>query len=199
MSNPGLILAALALGLVTGCGSSGPVATATPRAAPSPAASPTAPSARPATGPRITGTGYRLRVPQGWRDVTSRLNGDSGIDRAIGAIKPVNGFRSNFNVVVTDGSLTEKQLPAVLDNIREQMLPTAPKYTVLAPTLVAGSHTGHLAGLRSGVNKPYWIDQYVITGDDHCYILSFSFSPKVTPTRRQHTIDSILTTWSWAG
>ncbi|WP_310962368.1 hypothetical protein [Nocardioides terrisoli] len=205
-ARPVLPALAAVLMLVSGCGSGHPAASSGPGSAapsashptPSPSSTATPPTAPPAKGAQVTGTGYRLRLPKGWRDVTSKLKTDTGIDRAAGAVQSVHGFRSNFNVVVTDGSLTMAQLPTVTANIRQRMLSTAPKYAVLPQTRIAGSPAGHLAGLRSEVNKPYWIDQYVVLGPDHCYIISFSFSPKVPTHQRQHTIDSVLTSWSWS-
>lgn len=211
-----VLLALLGAGLVAGCdGASGSAATspsrnATPRAsAPasgsasaSASASSTAPrptplSAAPARGARITGQGYTFRIPQGWRDVTARVDHHGGVDRAAGARVADHGFNSNVNVVVTPGALTPAQIIQVTRSIEQRIRPSAPSYAVRPPVLVAGEHAGHLAGLRSRAEPPYWLEQYVLSHGHRAYVVSFSFSPRVPAAQRRHAIDAVLASWTW--
>jgi hypothetical protein len=172
-----------------------PTTTAAPDAAALPSPAPI--TARSATGIEVNGTGYRFRAPKDWRDVTSALSGNAGVDRAAGARRAEHGFNSNVNVVVTRGALTPSQVVTVTRHIRDRIRPSAPSYAVLPPVLIAGEPAGHLAGLRSGAKPPYWLEQYVLSHGTHAYVVSFSFSPRVPAAQRRATTASVLASWRW--
>ncbi|MGN6250620.1 MAG: hypothetical protein ACTHNS_02270 [Marmoricola sp.] len=169
----------------------------TPKSRPSPLPSPARLRAAPPTGPVLAGTGYRFRVPAGWRDVTGTLDRTSGVDEAAGAREAVDGFNSNVNVVVTHGALTTSQVITVTASIRDRIRPTAPHYAVRQPVLIDGETAGHLAGLRSRAKPPYWLEQLVVSHGSHAYVVSFSFSPRLPASRRERLVASVLAGWSW--
>lgn len=197
-----MIVAALtlALSLVSGCGSGTqddtkkPSGTSTSPATPS-TQEPTSAS-RDMKGSLLQGDGYELALPKGWRDVTSHLKVDT-IDLAAQASKRVAGYASNFNVTITAGKMSVNQLPAMTANLHKQLEQTAPSFSVLPQTTVAGAPTGHLAGLRSKVKPPYWLEEYVLIHDDHGYVVRFAFSPKVPIEKRRQQIHSVLNSWRW--
>lgn len=196
--------------LLAACGG-----TAAPAAAPSASGSPTAPSstaspvsapsspaavsgsARPATGPRISGAGYSYRAPKGWRDFGSTLSA-KGADSAAAALTPTHGFTSNVNVVIVDESFGRDQVDAVAERARDEVDAGSHTYKVLAPTTVAGSIAGHLGGPRTSSGATYWLEQYLISHGSHTYVVSFSFSPKVPGSERSKEIAEILASWTWA-
>jgi hypothetical protein len=141
----------------------------------------------------VLGDDYSFRVPAGWRDYTKQLD-DDRVDRAAASTR---GSRSSVNVILTDQSITNGQIDAVLQTIRGEILPTAPAYEVLPERTVAGARAGHLAGLRTQDGAKYWLEQFVFGHGAHTYIVSFSFSPTVRERVRSRTIDSILATWRW--
>ena len=150
-------------------------------------------TAAPATGARVVGDDYRFRVPTGWRDYTKQLD-DDRVDRAAASVR---GSRSSVNVVLTDQSITSGQLDAVLETIRDKILPSAPAYEILPEVTVAGARAGHLGGLRTQDRTKYWLEQYVFGHGAHTYIVSFSFPPKVRAAARARTIGAILASWRW--
>lgn len=199
-----LVVAALSL-VLAGCGGSG-----TPAAAPTKHPSTLAPlcgsDATPAAGipapdgPRITGHGYSLSVPKGWRDVTGKLKAGAGqIDRAAADRSTTKGFAANVNVVITGGGAgTRAQLDAAAEQIRQAFKDTAPHYRVLPHATLAGCPAAHLAGVRTQQHTRYWLDQYIVIRRDKSVIVSFSFSPSVPATQRRKTIISILNSWKWS-
>lgn len=200
----------LGTGLVTGCGEGAPrspassvspataSSSAVRSASPPTAVPPPAPvTAAPAHGARLTGRGYSFRLPRGWRDVTRTVDHRGGVDRAAGARVADHGFNSNVNVVVTRGALTPAQIAQVTRSIEQRIRRTAPSYAVRRPVLVAGEHAGHLAGLRSRAEPPYWLEQYVLSHRRRAYVVSFSFSPHVPAAERHHVIGAVLASWTW--
>lgn len=205
-----VLLTVLGAGLAAGCGAGTPGMASTPLSpAPTSAsarvsAPPSTPvlratrvTARPVHGDRIEGQGYAFRIPRGWRDVTGSVDHRGGVDRAAGARVADHGFNSNVNVVVTPGALTPAQTAQVAHSIEQRIRPTAPSYAVLRPVLIAGEHAGHLAGLRSRANPPYWLEQYVVSHGARAYVVSFSFSRQVPSGQRRRVIDGVLASWTW--
>lgn len=202
-----VLLTILGAGLVSSCDDASGSASTGPSSASHGAATSASPSATgpqpspvtavPAHGAGIRGRGYTFRIPQGWRDVTARVDHRGGVDRAAGARVADHGFNSNVNVVVTPGALTPAQIVQVTRSIEQRIRPSAPSYAVRPPVLVAGEHAGHLAGLRSRAKPPYWLEQYVLSHGHRAYVVSFSFSPRVPASQRRQVIDAVLASWTW--
>lgn len=150
----------------------------------------------PAQGPRIHGSGYSFRVPTDWRDIGD-VTSARGADTAAAAVKPVDGFTSNINVVIVDRSFTRDQVDEVTRRARTEVGGSSSKYLIARPTTVAGSIAGHLRGPHSYGTAEYWLEQYLIAHGSHTYVASFSFSPKVPVKARDRQIASVLASWSW--
>ena len=199
---PRRLLAPVGGALITvalaGCGGSSTTsssATIGPSDAASTLAAPA--SAAPARGSRIKGTGYSFRVPKGWRDIGSTVSA-RGADTAAAAAAPVAGFTTNVNVVIVNQSFTRAQVGEVTRRARAEVGADSASYLVAAPTTVAGSVAGHLRGPHTYGKAKYWLEQYLISHDDHTYVASFSFSPKVAAGTRDQQIAAVLASWSWA-
>jgi len=198
----GLVLVGALVVATGGCSGNGSATKDRPSASATP--SPALPSASPlptpaksgSQGPEVAGTGYRFRVPQGWRDVTSMIS-RQGVDRGAAAAVPTHGFTSNVNVVIVQQKVPDNGLGQVVETIRKSATGYAPGYAVRAPTTVAGGVAGHLSGLRSQDGAKYWVDQFILPHDALTYVVSFSFSPRIPAATRTRMIAGMLGTWQW--
>ena len=154
-----------------------------------------APAADAATGKTIEGKGYSYTVPEGW-DVPSSDVGTSQADSFAADLKDTDGFSDNVNVVLVDGQATPDQI--------EDQAPTglkssgATKVAVRDRTTVAGEETVHVTAVTSANKVKYRVDQFYFPHGSTTYVVTFSFSPKVSEADRDDVSGSVLSTWQFS-
>ena len=153
------------------------------------------PSAAPATGNTITGTGYTFVVPEGWdvpTDVTL-----PGADVLAADLTDTDGFADNVNVVLSPaGEVTPEQVESL--GVDELEGAGATDVAVGDRLTVAGSESAHLGAGLSSNGSDYLIEQYYVTHDGQTYVVTFSFSPTVSESDRDEVSESVLATWDWS-
>jgi hypothetical protein len=157
----------------------------------------TAQSSVTAAGPLIRGTGYSFHAPPNWRDVTSVGNRPAAVDRAAASTKSVHGFPSSVNIVLSRGGLDEAALSTMASNLEKSMRATAPRYVMRQNTKIAGLTAKHLSGLRSTSSKHYWLEQFIVGRTQHTYVITFTFSSRLTRAQRNDVIGSVFAGWQW--
>ena len=208
MSAPRTSAAALALGLtlaLTACGSDAPepVAAGTNSTSPSPATSSTptqsAPKpVRPKGAELVTGSGYSFALPKGWVDLTRKMRRDQpSLDVAVGSSVQTDGFASNLAVYVTQsGETGTDTIDDVADQILARVRERAPKFRILPHTEVGGLPAARLAGMyQPAKNQRYWLEQFVVVGQEQTTVISFSLAPTSSAKERAALIDSVLKSW----
>ena len=165
---------------------------ATSASAAAPAATPTAPAA--SGGTTITGTGYTYSVPKGW-DVPKTDVGQSQTDSLAADLTDTDGFSDNVNVIVVKtgdvaADQIEAQAPAQLKS------GGFTKVSVEDRAQIAGTESAHLSALAKGAK--YRVEQFYLIHDGSGYVITFSFSPKVSKSDRGDVTDSVLSTWSFS-
>jgi hypothetical protein len=159
-----------------------------PSATPS-ASAPSADSSR-----SIAGKGYRYTVPEGWGEPKTDV-GASAADSLAADLTDKDGFADNVNVVVVDaGNVTSGQI----ESQGPQQLKSAgfSKIAVEDRVQVAGVESPHITALQK--SGTYRVDQYYVLRQGKGYIVTFSFSPKVSKADREHVTTPVLGSWSWS-
>lgn len=182
----------------SGSASSAASASSSASAASSAPASASASASASATAPSssrtIEGTGYRYTVPKGWA-VPKTDVGQSQTDSLAADLTDTDGFADNVNVVVVEsGSVTPEQIesqgPAQLESAGFT------KVAARERVRIAGTESAHLTALQKG--GTYRVDQFYLLRDGKGYIITFSFSPKVSEADRDDVSDAVLSTWTWS-
>lgn len=115
-ARPALVTLASCLALAA-CGDDGTTTTSTSTGASAPA--PTGPAPAP-SGDAVTGTGYSVAPPEGWKD-GSELTKKSAVrlDLVLVEPKPKDGFANNINVIRED--VGEVDVDDLAGNLRQQL------------------------------------------------------------------------------
>lgn len=190
--------------LLAGC--SAPAATSSSSAAASasaPASTPSSASASAApsasatpqgSGRVIAGTGYRYTVPKGWGIPKTDVD-TSSVDSLAADLDDTDGFADNVNVIVVKtGDVTPAQIEA--QGPQQLKSAGATGVAVRDRVTIAGTESAHLTALQKG--GTYRVDQFYVIRKGEGYIITFSFSPKLSQADRDATSRSILSTWTWS-
>jgi hypothetical protein len=162
------------------------------------AVAPSAPAptitAKAATGPTISGTGYTFAVPEDW-GVPDPVPGFDP-DALAADLDDTDGFADNVNVILSPaGAVTADQVEtAGVDELKNG---GAKDVTVRDRVTIAGAESAHLAASLDTAGEEYAIEQFYATNDGQTYIVTFSFSPSVSQGERDDIADSILASWTW--
>lgn len=201
MKKIGFAAVALAAGLVLSACSGSPTAPGTSSApaaasasAPATASASASASAPASSGRSIAGKGYRYTVPEGWGEPKTDV-GQSAADSLAADLTDKDGFADNVNVVVVDaGSVTSQQI----ESQGPQQLKTAgfSKVALEDRVKVAGVESPHITALQK--SGTYRIDQFYVLRKGKGYIVTFSFSPKVSEADRQDVTGPTLGSWNWS-
>ena len=166
-------------------------ASASASSTPSASASPTQEAS---SGRSIAGKGYRYTVPEGWGEPKTDV-GQSAADTLAADLTDKDGFADNVNVVVVDaGSVTSEQI----ESQGPQQLKSAgfTKVALEDRVQVAGVESPHITALQKG--GTYRVDQFYVLRKSKGYIVTFSFSPKVSESDRQAVTGPVLQSWNWS-
>jgi hypothetical protein len=191
--------AAAACLVLSACSGSPTAPSATSAPAAASASAPASPSATPSeqaasSGRSIAGKGYRYTVPKGWGEPKTDV-GQSAADSLAADLEDKDGFADNVNVVVVDaGSVTSEQI----ESQGPQQLKTAgfSKVALEDRVKVAGVESPHITALQK--SGTYRIDQFYVLRKGKGYIVTFSFSPKVSKADREAVTTPTLGSWNWS-
>lgn len=152
---------------------------------------------KPAKGPKITGTGYRYRVPASWtEDTTGAKELDADIDTAAWESDGRDGFRNNVAVtyIVASGG----DLAGLEESMTEQLSEQAKSLETLDRVLIDGRAAAHHRGTMKAEPSPYLLDQYSVIDDDgKVTVIGFSYPASLAAKKRDAITHSILASWKW--
>ena len=162
------------------------------KSASSPAATPTA---APATGKTIEGTGYSYVVPKGWEKQDNSISAST--DTIALDSKETGDFATNVNVIVSStGAAPASQIePKIVDQLKGG---GATEATVRERITVAGEESAHVAAGLTSSGVTYNIQQYYIPHESSTYVVTFSFGTTVSDADAVDVAESILATWKWS-
>ncbi|SIN77281.1 hypothetical protein [Agromyces cerinus] len=153
------------------------------------------PTAAPATGVTIEGSGYAFVAPEGW-EVPADFS-LPGADVIVADLTDSDGFADNVNVFLSPaGELTPERVESM--GVVELEGAGATEVTVRERIAVSGSESPHISAGLSSNDADYLIEQYYVTQDGQTYVVTFSFSPTVSQPDRDELSESVLATWDWA-
>ncbi len=199
--------AVLLMLVVSGCGKDD--AKASTKTTPSSSASqllpgggPSTSSASPATGPALEGTGYTLKLPDGWSDITkAEQASEPKIDVAGRSDEKGKDYTSNLNVVTTDskitGTPTRAELNVLANQTRAEILPAVAKPATLQLASLGGSPAVHQEGSAVYGQVPYYLVQYSTIRDGKNYVVTFTFPTGVDSKDRDAVVDPVLASFSF--
>ena len=119
------------------------------------------------------------------------------IDVAVGDWRQHDGFTNNLNVVVTPTQgAVEDSLGKVARQIKASLTKAAPNYQIRKPTSVAGLPAAHLSGIYRAGRQRYWLEQYVVIGEQQTQVISFSVSLDYPRAQRTKLIGDTLASWA---
>lgn len=154
------------------------------------------PGAAPASGDKITGSGYSIVVPEGWTK-PDQDPAQQGLDVVVVNRNDTDGFADNVNVLLSPaGKVTPEQVES--QGVKEIKDAGATDVVIRPRTTVAGSESAHLSAMFSHSGAKYQIEQFYQTHGEQTFITTFSFSTTVSQADRDALCDSVLKTWSWA-
>ncbi|QIX25515.1 hypothetical protein ncot_02105 [Nocardioides sp. JQ2195] len=141
-------------------------------------------------GSTVNGTGYTFDVPEGWGQPSRTPPGE--FDAFAVDLHDADGFSDNVNVLLSPApSVTRQQ-------IRAEFAAADVKVSFGDNVRISGMDSLHVMGSMSNRGVDYYIEQFYPTaGDGQVYVVTFSFSPSVTPSERTAVIDETLATWVW--
>ena len=167
-----------------------------------PTASPSDPVAatdwgKPATGPKVTGTGYTYRVPTIWADVTKRAKTmQARVDTAASEKAATDGFADNLSVDVGSEDVTLDQLAT---SIPVELEALVKKLEALPRVTIDGVEALHFRGPARSAGTDYFLEQFAAVHDGGVVVINFSLGRSMTAARRDALIASVMASWKWAG
>lgn len=153
-------------------------------------------------GLQTSGNGYSFVAPRGWIDVTKTVQrSQSQVDTAVSEPHTGNAFTTNVNVIVNNTSLSDPPTETELTDLEKQLVAGIKSMSsdiqVLPRVSIDGS-TAVVSGGHLSVNgvKDY-LQQYAVPHGGKVYVVSCSFSPDWSSSRRQTVLDEVLASWKW--
>ena len=155
--------------------------------------SPARPSS--AKGPEISGTGYIYNVPRGWGRPPQNIPGFNPDSLAVD-LRDSDGFTDNVTVIL---SPAREMTPAQLEDAAEKELGAvgAKDISLNDRVTVAGSESVHVTAGMSMNDNDYTIEQFYPTDNGQTFVVTFSFSSRVTARERATVTDAALASWVW--
>jgi len=162
------------------------------QAASSPAATPTA---APATGDTVKGTGYSYVVPKSWEEQDKALAAST--DTIALDSKLTGDFSTNVNVVISSSGAASADLiePRI---VKELTGGGATNAKVRERLTIAGAESAHVAARLTNSGVTYNVQQYYIPHDSSTYVVTFSFATTVPDGDAIDIAESVLATWKWS-
>ena len=158
----------------------------------SPAATPTA---APATGDTVKGTGYSYVVPKSWEEQDKALAAST--DTIALDSKLTGDFSTNVNVVISSSGAASADLiePRI---VKELTGGGATNAKVRERLTIAGAESAHVAARLTNSGVTYNVQQYYIPHDSSTYVVTFSFATTVPDGDSIDIAESVLATWKWS-
>ncbi len=191
-------LASLVLGstlLLAGCGGDSDGDTK-PSTSSSSTAAP-ASDAEPATGAELTGDGFTLTAPEGWKEDDG--SAAPSIDFEVLALdEPQGGFADNLNVVA-DPTLTRvKDLDELYESVTPALESGGAKDVEREDGMTLdGSEALVIRSKRSVGSADIDQLQLAVTHDDDGFVVTFSFGDSTSDDEQRDIAESVAATWRW--
>ncbi len=149
-----------------------------------------------AAGPKIKGTGYTVRAPEGWGPRKVRIPGYGDADTHVFDLADRKGFVANFSVLIAPpDAYDEDRMDSAALN--EMGIMGATKRRVRPPVLMAGEPATHVSGRMAKNGVQYVVEQYHAVQDEGAYVVTFSFDVGLGRVQRVEMAESVLNTWEW--
>jgi hypothetical protein len=193
-----LIVVVLLTLAVSGCGGS-----PEPRSAPSsPSGSSTDIFVTPDDRTQLRGTGYALRIPEGWNDSTDDLRALlPSVDRAgaqsSSGTSAATALTDSVAVFVRPAGDQPRGPAALARSARSGLQKVATQVKRLAATTIDGRRAAHHTGSAKIGNQRVQISQYYVVHGATATVVWFSFVATTPAEDRALITRSVLKSWRW--
>ena len=199
-ARPGVVVAAVALVLVSGCSGEAGTRGASPSTSPVTVATTAEPT--PSTDPvdaadavqGRSGT-YAVLPPQGWGEATDEVGAVPGVDLVIMSSEKQAGFNTNLVVHVAAGDAAV--LDSELAKGREQLADQGRTVSDAPPVTVGGSPAIGFTTSFTQQGVDVVARSYGLNHDGRVYLLTLS-SAKSAADQAAVELDQITESWTWA-
>lgn len=153
------------------------------------------PSAEPATGDVISGTGFQFNAPEGWTDAKDVL--PSAL--AVAANRSdSDGFSDNINII-EDKTIVDVDTDELEDAVEKVLTGVnAQDVTVKDPTDVDDEEAVRVQAVLEQNGTKYRTDQYAVDHDGKGYVITLSYSEDLPEADRDKVSASVLASWKWS-
>jgi hypothetical protein len=166
------------------------------------------PTAAPAGGTKMTGTGYTYSLPDGWTDISTDLKASQpGIDTGGRAAPATPPFTANLNTLTTPsdfkGVPTSSDLDALAKQIKAEVATLSPDAKTLPHIKIDGSPAVHQEGDATskdaqGKAVKFFLVQYFVVHSGKNYGLTFAFPTDSTAGARDKIVQPVLASFKFS-
>ena len=144
----------------------------------------------PATGERITGSGYELNAAKGWIDVKQQLEAPSDVILATESGSVLNVLREKLAPDIDRDDALERLARSALEGA------DATRLSASTPTALAGAEGITFRVRVKSDQEPADGRVVIVIHDGYAYAIAASTSPN-EPVSTSRAFDSMLSSWRW--